>query len=161
MFKIVKTLLMCIASLITISCNAREFDPVKNSYEATTPYMNYLFASNASFPGRVYMTFTGPKHKPCINTATSFYNKYHTCSNCEDFIKSPETWDFVKVTEPKVGDMLIQHSTKTGRAYHAAIIVDIRNGKYVINHAVRTKYYKDVLLQNDKNLTFYRHIKCL
>ena len=78
--------------------------------EATTPNRNFLFASNASLPGRLYMTFSGKEFKPCINTVTAFYNKYHTCSNCEDFIKDPERWNFKQTTQPKVGDLVIQHN---------------------------------------------------
>ena len=43
--------------------------------EATTPNRNFLFASNASLPGRIYMTFSGKEFKPCINTVTAFANK--------------------------------------------------------------------------------------
>lgn len=35
--------------------------------DATTPNMNFLFASNASLPGRLYMTFSGKYFKPCMN----------------------------------------------------------------------------------------------
>ena len=58
--------------------------------EATTPNFNFLFSKNASLPGRIGMTLTGKRHKTCINTVTSFFNKYHTCSNCEDFVANPE-----------------------------------------------------------------------
>lgn len=124
--------------------------------EASTPNMNFLFARNASLIGRIYMTFSGKEFKPCINTATAFFNKYDTCSNCEDFEKNPARWKFQKVDTPQVGDIIIQHNSKTGRAYHAAIIVDIKDGKYYINHAVRTKYIKNAELKNGSNLTFYR-----
>ena len=124
--------------------------------DATAPNMNFLFARNASLVGRIYMTFSGKEFKPCINTATAFYNKYDTCSNCEDFIKNPARWKFQKVDTPQVGDMVIQHHSKTGRAYHAAIIVDIRGGKYYINHAVKTEYIKNAELKTASNLAFYR-----
>ena len=124
--------------------------------EATAPNMNFLFARNASLAGRIYMTFSGKEFKPCINTATAFFNKYDTCSNCEDFIKNPARWKFQKVDTPQVGDIIIQHHSKTGKAYHAAIIVDIREGKCYINHAVRTKYIKNAELRNMSNLAFYR-----
>ena len=62
--------------------------------ETVEPNMNFLYATNASLPGRLYMTFSGRYFKPCINTVTSFYNKYHTCSNCEDFVKNPGKWNF-------------------------------------------------------------------
>ncbi len=125
--------------------------------EAVKPNMNFLFASNASLPGRLYMTFSGKQFKPCINTVTAFYNKYHTCSKCEDFVKNPQRWNFIHTFEPKVGDILIQHRSKTGEAYHAAIIVDIKDGKYYINHAVKGQYFKNVELKNDANLSFYRY----
>ena len=125
--------------------------------ETEEPNMNFLFASNASLPGRLYMTFSGKVFKPCINTVTAFYNKYHTCSNCEDFVKNPEKWNFRKTDEPKVGDILIQHDPKIGRAYHAVILVRIEDGKYYINHAVMKKYYKNVELKNKANLTFYEY----
>ena len=115
-----------------------------------------MFASNASLLGRIYMTFSGKEFKPCINTVTSFFNKYHTCSNCEDFVANPEKWNFKQTTMPEVGDIVIQHNPQTGRAYHAAIIVDIMGGKYYVNHAVRTKYIKNVELKNKTKLSFYK-----
>ena len=126
--------------------------------EATAPNTNFLFARNASLPGRLYMTFSGKAFLPCINTATGFYNKYDTCSNCEDFVKNPARWRFQKVEVPQVGDIIIQHNSKTGKAYHAAMIVDIRNGKYIVNHAVRRNYIKNAELKNTSNLTFYRFV---
>jgi hypothetical protein len=103
------------------------------------------------------MTISGKEFKPCINTVTAFYNKYHTCSNCEDFIKNPEKWNFRETTQPKAGDLVIQHDSKTGRAYHAAIIVKIEEGKYYINHAVRTGYIKNAELKTRSNLSFYEY----
>ena len=126
--------------------------------ESTTPNRNFLFASNASLVGRIYMTFFGNEFKPCINTVTAFYNKYHTCSNCEDFVKNPQKWNFRKVEQPKVGDIIIQHDSKTGRAYHAVILVRIEDGKYYINHAVRTGYIKNAELKTRTNLTYYEYI---
>lgn len=119
------------------------------------PNHNFLFACNANLPGRVAMTIVG-RDKPCINTVTSFYNKYHTCSSCKDFVKDPERWHFTKVEEPAVGDILIQHRPQTGEAYHAAIIVNIEDGRYYINHAVLDDYFKNVELKNTSNLSFYR-----
>jgi hypothetical protein len=124
--------------------------------EATKPNTNFMFASNASLPGRIYMTFSGKEFKTCINTVTAFFNKYHTCSNCEDFEKRPEKWNFMQVQEPKVGDIVIQHNSKTGRAYHAVIIVNIKNGKLYVNHAIKKNYIKNAELKNKGNLTFYR-----
>ena len=125
--------------------------------ETMEPNMNFLYATNASLPGRLYMTFSGRYFKPCINTVTSFYNKYHTCSNCEDFVKNPGKWNFRQVEQPKVGDIIIQHDSKTGRAYHAVILVKIEDGKYYINHAVRTGYIKNVELKTRSNLTYYEY----
>ena len=125
--------------------------------ETVEPNMNFLYATNASLPGRLYMTFSGRYFKPCINTVTSFYNKYHTCSNCEDFVKNPGKWNFRQVEQPKVGDIIIQHDSKTGRAYHAVILVKIEDGKYYINHAVRTGSIKNVELKTRSNLTYYEY----
>ena len=125
--------------------------------DATAPNMNFLFASNASLPGRLYMTFSGKYFKPCINTVTAFYNKYHTCSNCEDFIKNPEEWDFRQTHEPEIGDMVILHNSKTGKAYHAAIIVNIENGRYYISHAIKSGYVKNVELKTNSKLSFYEY----
>ena len=126
--------------------------------ETVEPNMNFLYASNASLLGRLYMTFSGKVFKTCINTVTSFFNKYHTCSNCEDFIKNPGKWNFRKTEQPKVGDIIIQHNSKTGRAYHAVILVRIEGDKYYINHAVKKGYFKNVELKNKANLTFYEYI---
>ena len=126
--------------------------------ETVEPNKDFLYASNASLLGRLYMTLSGKVFKTCINTVTSFFNKYHTCSNCEDFIKNPEKWNFRKTEEPKVGDIIIQHNPKTGRAYHAVILVKIEGDKYYINHAVKKEYFKNVELKNRANLTFYEYI---
>ena len=126
--------------------------------ETVEPNMNFLYASNASLLGRLYMTFSGKVFKTCINTVTSFFNKYHTCSNCEDFIKNPGKWNFRKTEQPKVGDIIIQHNSKTGRAYHAVILVRIEGDKYYINHAVKKEYFKNVEFKNKANLTFYEYI---
>ena len=131
-------------------------DYLQRAEEADAPNVNFLFARNASLPGRIYMTFSGKEFKPCINTVSAFYNKWHTCSNCEDFVKNPARWKFVQTGKPEVGDIVIQHNPKTGKAYHAAMIVDIRDGKYYINHAVKTKYIKHAELRTRSGLTFYK-----
>ena len=146
---------LCIFSLSSCS-NLYNEDYLQRAEEADAPNMNFLFASNASLPGRIYMTFSGKEFKPCINTVSAFYNKYHTCSNCEDFVKNPARWNFVQTDEPEVGDIVIQHHLKTGKAYHAAMIVEIRNGKYYINHAVKTRYIKHAELRTNSKLAFYR-----
>ena len=130
MKKILLILTMTILFSATSCSYMHNENYLKAAEETTEP--NFLFASNASLPGRIYMTFSGKEFKPCINTVTAFYNKYHTCSNCEDFVKNPERWYFKQTTNPKVGDIVIQHNSKTGQAYHAAIIVNILDGKIYI-----------------------------
>ena len=154
MYKIMKFLITIMLVSVLSSCS--NSTPLEMSEKTTAPNFNFLFASNASLPGRIYMTFSGKDFLPCINTVTSFFNKYHTCSNCEDFEKSPEKWNFVQVQEPQVGDVVIQHNSQTGRAYHAAIIVNIKNSKLYVNHALKKKYIKNAELNNKGNLTFYR-----
>ena len=151
-------LLLVLGSFVLSYCSRPNDNYLQAAKEATTPNFNFLFAKNASLPGRIGMTLTSKRHKTCINTVTSFFNEYHTCSNCEDFVANPERWNFEQASVPEVGDIVIQHDPETGRAYHAAIIVDIKNGKYYVNHAVRTNYYKGVELKNKKRLSFYRYI---
>ena len=129
--------------------------PLQIAEETNSPNMNFFFASNASLPGRIGMTINGEKQKTCINTVSSFFNKYYTCSNCEDFEKNPKKWRFEQVQKPIAGDIAIQHYP-TGGAYHAVIITKIENGKYYVSHAIKTKYFKDVELKNKEYLTFYR-----
>ena len=156
----VKKIMFIISSLVAmVSCSHLHNENfLQAAEEATAPNRNFLFASNASLVGRIYMTFSGKEFKPCINTVTAFYNKYHTCSNCEDFVKNPQKWNFRKVDHPKVGDIIIQHDSKTGRAYHAVILVEIEDGKYYINHAVRTGYIKNAELKTRSNLTYYEYM---
>ena len=137
-------------------CTSPNENYLQAAKEATTPNFNFLFARNASLPGRIGMTLTGKKRKTCINTVTSFFNKYHTCSNCEDFVKNPEKWNFKQTTKSRVGDIVIQHNPQTGRAYHAVIIVNIKNGKLFVNHALKKKYIKNAELKSKGKLTFYR-----
>ena len=151
-------LLLFISSFVLSYCSSPNENYLQVAKEATTPNFNFLFAKNASLPGRIGMTLTGKRHKTCINTVTSFFNEYHTCSNCEDFVKNPEKWNFERTAKPEVGDIIIQHDPQTDRAYHAAIIVDIKNGKYYVNHAIRTIYYKNVELKNNARLSFYKYI---
>ena len=132
-------------------------DYLQRAEQTTTPNTNFLFACNASLPGRVYMTFSGKEFRPCINTVSAFYNKYHTCSNCEDFIANPSHWKFEQVDNPQIGDLIIYIHPKTGKAHHAAMLVDIKNGKYYINHAVKSNYYKHVELKSKSKLLFYRY----
>ena len=151
-------LLLFISSFVLSCCSSPNENYLQVAKEATTPNFNFLFAKNASLLGRIGMTLTGKRHKTCINTVTSFFNEYHTCSNCEDFVENPEKWNFERTAKPEVGDIIIQHDPQTGRAYHASLIVRIENGRYYVNHAVRTKYMKNVELKNKTKLTFYRFI---
>lgn len=151
-------LLLFIGLFVLSFCSSPNENYLQIAKEATSPNFNFLFARNASLLGRIGMTLTGKRHKTCINTATSFFNEYHTCSNCEDFVENPEKWNFERTAKPEGGDIIIQHDPKTVRAYHAALIVSIENGRYYVNHAVRTKYIKNVELQNKSKLTFYRFI---
>ena len=152
------TVLLLFSGLLVLNISNPNDNYLQAAQEATAPNFNFLFVKNASLPGRIGMTLTGKKHKTCINTVTSFFNKYHTCSNCEDFVANPEKWNFKQVSKPEVGDIVvIQHDAQTGRAYHAAIIVDIKNGKYYVNHAIKTNYYKGVELKNKARLSFYRY----
>ena len=151
-------LLLVLGSFVLSFCSSPNENYLQIAKEATSPNFNFLFARNASLLGRIGMTLTGKKHKTCINTVTSFFNEYHTCSNCENFVENPEKWNFERTAKPEVGNIIIQHDPKTGRAYHAALIVRIENGRYYVNHAVRTKYMKNVELKNKTKLTFYRFI---
>ena len=107
MKKFFKILCLIIATLFVVKfglCSCSKLyneDYLQRSEQATKPNTNFLFACNASLPGRVYMTFSGKDFRPCINTVSAFYNKYHTCSNCEDFIANPSHWKFEQVDKPK------------------------------------------------------------
>ena len=151
-------LLLVLGSFVLSYCSSPNENYLQLAKEATTPNFNFLFAKNASLFGRIGMTLTGKRHKTCINTVTSFFNEYHTCSNCEDFVENPEKWNFERTAKPEVGDIIIQHDSQTGRAYHAAIIVDIKNGKYYVSHAIRTNYYKNVELKNKARSSFYTYM---
>ena len=54
--------------------------------------------------------------------------------------------------------MVIQHEVNTGRAFHACIIVDIKDGKYYVNHAIRNRYFKNVEMKHVERLTFYEFV---
>ena len=155
---IVVVLAILLADMIMLESLKRfgtNSDPLQVAEETNSPNMNFLFASNASLPGRIGMTINGEKQKTCINTVSSFFNKYYTCSNCGEFEENPKRWNFEQVQKPKAGDIAIQHYP-TGEPYHAVIITKIENGKYYVSHAIKTKYFKDVELKNKENLTFYR-----
>jgi len=126
--------------------------------EAVSSNRNFLYASNASLLGRIGMTLALRCPKTCINTVTAFYNKHHTCSNCEDFEKEPQKWGFKQTETPKVGNIVIQHDMQTGRAFHACIIVEIKDGKYYVNHAIRNRYFKNVEMRYVERLSFYEFV---
>ena len=44
--------------------------------------------NHTSLLGLFYMTFSDQSFKSCINTATAFFNKFDTCSSCEDLEKN-------------------------------------------------------------------------
>ena len=159
LLRIIVVILAILAADMIILESLKRFgtisDPLQMAEETNSPNTNFLFASNASLPGRIAMTIKGKKQKPCINTVSSFFNKYYTCSNCEEFEANPKKWNFEQVQDPKVRDIAIQHRP-TGRAYHAVIITKIENGKYYVSHADSTKYIKNVELKNKARLTFYR-----
>lgn len=153
-------LLMALCCILTGCMRPEAYNEnyLQIAQEAESSNRNFMYASNASLLGRIGMTLSLRCPKTCINTVTAFYNKYHTCSNCEDFEKEPQRWSFRKTETPKVGDMVIQHDLQTGRAFHACIIVDIKDGKYYVNHAIRDKYFKNVEMKQVERVTFYEFV---
>ena len=142
---------------IDFSSYTRNGNYLQLAKEATSPNRNFLFAKNVLLTSRIGMTYFFDSQKCCINTATAFYNKYHTCSNCEDFVGNPKKWNFVPTVTPKLGDLVI-YINDEGRAHHAAVIVDIKNGEYYINHANGDKYIKNERLKKKGSKLFYRFI---
>ena len=158
---IIKSMLLCALIFGMMGCvrpNAYNVNYLQAAQDAVSSNRNFLYASNASLAGRIAMTFALRCPKTCINTVTAFYNKYNSCSNCEDFEKNSQKWGFKQVDTPRAGDLVIQHDIETGRAFHACIIVDIKDGKYFVNHAIRDKYYKNVEMKYVECLTFYRFV---
>ena len=159
--KNMRAVFYCLFMFLVMGCcrpDAYNENYLQSAEDAVSSNRNFLYASNASLAGRIGMTLTPICPKTCINTVTAFYNKYHTCSNCEDFEKEPQNWGFRKTECPKVGDMVIQHDLSTGRAMHACIIVGIKDGKYYVNHAIRKQYFKNVEMKNVQRLTFYEFV---
>lgn len=157
----VRLILFCALVFTMMGCvrpNEYNENYLQAAQEAVSSNRNFLYASNASLLGRIGMTLTPRCPKTCINTVTAFYNKYHTCSNCEDFEKNPQKWGFKQTEDPKVGNIVIQHDMQTGRAFHACIIVDIKEGKYYVNHAIRNRYFKNVEMKYVECLTFYEFV---
>ena len=157
-----RSVFFCLLVFMVVGCarpEAYNENFMQAAEDAVASNRNFLYASNASFLGRIGMTLTPICPKTCINTVTAFYNKYHTCSNCEDFEKDPQRWGFRKTEYPKVGDIVIQHEAETGRAFHACIIVDIKDGKYYVNHAIRKSYFKNVEMKHVDHLAFYEFIQ--
>ena len=156
----VRLILLCALVFTMMGCvrpNEYNENYLQAAQEAVSSNRNFLYASNASILGRIGMTLTPRCPKTCINTVTAFYNKYHTCSNCEDFEKDPQKWGFKQTEDPKVGNIVIQHDMQTGRAFHACI-VDIKEGKYYVNHAIRNRYFKNVEMKYVECLTFYEFV---
>ena len=157
----VQLILLCALVFTMMGCvrpNEYNENYLQAAQEAVSSNRNFLYASNASILGRIGMTLTPRCPKTCINTVTAFCNKYHTCSNCEDFEKNPQKWGFKQTEDPKVGNIVIQHDMQTGRAFHACIIVDIKEGKYYVNHAIRNRYFKNVEMKYVECLTFYEFV---
>ena len=157
----VRLILLCALVFTMMGCvrpNEYNENYLQAAQEAVSSNRNFLYASNASLLGRIGMTLTPRCPKTCINTVTAFYNKYHTCSNCEDFEKNPQKWGFKQTEDPKVGNIVIQHDMQTGRAFHACIIVDIKEGKYYVNHAIRNRYFKNVEMKYAERLSFYEFV---
>lgn len=157
----VRLILLCALVFTMMGCvrpNEYNENYLQAAQEAVSSNRNFLYASNASILGRIGMTMTPRCPKTCINTVTAFYNKYHTCSNCEDFEKNPQKWGFKQTEDPKVGNIVIQHDMQTGRAFHACIIVDIKEGKYYVNHAIRNRYFKNMEMKYVECLTFYEFV---
>lgn len=157
----VRLILLCALVFTMMGCvrpNEYNENYLQAAQEAVSSNRNFLYASNASILGRIGMTLTPRCPKTCINTVTAFYNKYHTCSNCEDFEKNPQKWGFKQTEDPKVGNIVIQHDKQTGRAFHACIIVDIKEGKYYVNHAIRNRYFKNVEMKYVERLSFYEFV---
>ena len=157
----VRLILLCALVFTIMGCvrpNEYNENYLQAAQEAVSSNRNFLYASNASLLGRIGMTLTPRCPKTCINTVTAFYNKYHTCSNCEDFEKNPQKWGFKQTEDPKVGNIVIQHDMQTGRAFHACIIVDIKEGKYYVNHAIRNRYFKNVEMKYVERLSFYEFV---
>ena len=112
-------------------------------------------------------------YRTCINTVTGFFNPYHTCAMCVNFVKTPWRWGFREIDEKDAapGDVVIM-CTSTGRACHAVIIDSFKNGKMYFNHSngrvgaknYRTKVnYKTWVKRNPKikSLRYYRYDKRL
>ena len=61
-------LFLVLGSFVLSYCSSPNENYLQTAKEATTPNFNFLFAKNASLPGRIGMTLTGKRHKTCINT---------------------------------------------------------------------------------------------
>jgi len=99
---------------------------VKRAEACRKPNNDFSFSTNPSIARSACRNYpvTGSFHPlTCINTATSFYNQYNTCSYCPDFVRMPERWNFKEVPakERKPGDLIIFY--RKGVASHAAVYI--------------------------------------
>ena len=130
---------------------------LKLSKEATKPHFRMLFAGNVNVISRIGMDIKsafGDTPNSCINTATSFYNPYNTCSSCEDFVANPGKWSFYKVDKPKPGDILVYQYGDD--KWHAGIITSTNPLR--MNHAVK-KDYRTNSKPSKHNYMYFRHIE--
>jgi hypothetical protein len=80
---------------------------VKVAEKNRMPNSNFIYASNMPVKDRLDYTHSSYHPHTCINTATSFYDKHHTCSYCNHFIVHPERWGFEETSCPRAGDLII------------------------------------------------------
>ena len=118
----------------------------------TVPFVDRLRSSQKKwrifmrgFPNRLFCGHLNPK-------------KSILAKELHDLFARILQWGFRQTCDPKVGDMVIQHDPLTGRAFHACIIVGIRDGKYYVNHAIRDKYFKNVEMKQVERVTFYEFV---
>jgi hypothetical protein len=86
------------------------------------PNNDFTYASNMPVRDRTDYTHSTYHPHTCINTATSFYDKHHTCSYCNHFIAHPEKWGFKETNSPKPGDLII-FFRKANDARHCGMYV--------------------------------------
>lgn len=133
----VRLILLCALVFTMMGCvrpNEYNENYLQAAQEAVSSNRNFLYASNASILGRIGMTLTPRCPKTCINTVTAFYNKYHTCSNCEDFEKNPQKWGYIikwnqsDSDEYELHPYLVEYSI----GYLKKGVLDSRTGRVVI-----------------------------
>ena len=136
----------------------------KRAEELTDCNYDFRYASNLPKKLRIDYTNSSWKPKPCINTATSVYDKYNTCTYCPHFVEHPEKWGFVEVEDPKAGDMIVLFNSE--RAYHVGILVGNSILGPIMNHAAAGKGYikHDYVIRfkmssKVKDIKYYRYTK--